>query len=133
MLDGCESLLPGEADVAHMADVEHSDPGANSVVLGHDAPHRGVLDRHVPAVKLDHLGAHLAMDSVQRGFTGSRRSRLNGWQVESSIRRTIAGLRSLGTHNPITWFFVGSNARNTGSGLWALGSSLWIPVGVITL
>src|ERR1700757_227461 len=117
MLDGCESLRPGEAYVAHMAGVEHSAPGGNRVVLGHNAAHRGILDRHVPAVKLDHLGAHLAMDGVQRGFTGSRRSRLNGWQVESSIRRTVAGLRSLGTHNPITWFFAGSNAGNAGSGL----------------
>src|SRR5438445_9182650 len=129
MLPGRESLRPGEPDVAHMADVEYSDPGANSVVLGHDAAHRGVLDRHVPAVKLDHLGAHLAMDGVLRGFTGSRRSRLNGWQVESSIRRTVAGLRSLGTHNPITWFFVGSNAGNAGPGFrpWAVAfwSSGW--------
>ena len=61
-------LRAGDADVAHVADVEDADAVADREVLLHQAADGGVLDRHVPAVEVDHLGAQLAMNGVQRGF-----------------------------------------------------------------
>src|ERR1035441_6641651 len=54
-----------------MTDVKNADACAHSHMLGDNATsNRGrVLDGHVPAVKLDHLRAHLTMDGVQRGLS----------------------------------------------------------------
>src|ERR1019366_3246436 len=70
MLHGGERFTPGQADVAHVADVKNSDALAHRHVLGdNSAPNRRwVFDGHVPAVKLHHLCAHLAMDGVQRSL-----------------------------------------------------------------
>ena len=70
-----ERLRSGQADVAHVADVEDADAGAHRHVLVDDAAAErgGIFDRHVPAVELHHLRAHLAMDGVQRGFADGGR------------------------------------------------------------
>ena len=52
-------------------------PVRTAIVLGHDAARGRVFNRHVPAVEFHHLGAHLAMDSVERGLADGWRSRLN--------------------------------------------------------
>src|SRR5262249_31801209 len=72
-------------------------------------PGRGIFDRHVPAIEFDHLGAHLAMDSIQRGLADGRRGRLNSgqWFLSQS------GSRAAGMVKPFTL---------TRSGLWALGA-----------
>jgi hypothetical protein len=36
---------------------------------------RRIFDRHVPAIELDHLRAHLAMDGVERGLANNQWSR----------------------------------------------------------
>src|SRR5579863_7150831 len=69
-----------QKDVAHMRDVEDAHPGANRVVLGNNASDGGVFDRHVPAIEIDHLRAHLPMDRVKRGLANGRRGRLNSGQ-----------------------------------------------------
>ena len=71
-LHGIQRLRPGEADVAHVADVEDAHAGAHRHVLGQDAAGRGIFHRHVPAAKIHHLGAHLAMDRVERSFSQGR-------------------------------------------------------------
>ena len=89
VLDGRQRLRSREADVTHVADVEDADAGAHRVVLGHDAAGGRVFDGHVPAIEFNHLGAHLAVDGVQRGLADGRRSRLNGRQAEPSIRCAV--------------------------------------------
>jgi hypothetical protein len=49
-------------------------------VLGDDAARGGIFYRHVPAVEFDHPRAHLAMDSIKRGFASGWRGRLNSGQ-----------------------------------------------------
>ncbi len=80
VLHGGQRFGPGQADVAHVADVEDAHAGAHRIVLGDDAARGRVFDRHVPAIEFDHLGAHLAMDSVERGLADGWRSRLNSGQ-----------------------------------------------------
>jgi hypothetical protein len=75
---------PRQANVAHVADVEDARAGAHRHVLVDDAAAdgRGILHGHVPAVELDHLRAHLAMDGVERcladGSCDDGGRRLNG-------------------------------------------------------
>ena len=75
VLDGGQRLRTGEADVAHVADVKDTDPGADGrVFVDNAATDRGrIFDRHIPAIELHHLGAHLAMDGVQRSFADGGR------------------------------------------------------------
>ena len=47
---------PGHRGLAEVADVEDADALAHRGVLGDDAA-AGVLDRHVPAAEVGHLGA----------------------------------------------------------------------------
>ena len=63
--DRGERVLPGDLDLAHVADVEQPGPRAHRHVLGGDAR---VLDRHVPAGERHHAGVGSAMARVQRGF-----------------------------------------------------------------
>ena len=63
-----ERLRAGDADVAHVADVEDADAVADGEVLLHQSADGGVLHRHVPAVEIDHFRAHLAMDGIQSGL-----------------------------------------------------------------
>jgi hypothetical protein len=70
----------------------------------------GILHRHVPAVEIDHLRPHLAMNGIQRGLTdGGNRSRFDGRQIRTSKRRTAEYLPGCVTDYGITWFFGGSN------------------------
>ncbi len=55
-----------------MADIEDADPVADRQVLFHQAAHGGIFDRHVPAVEIDHLRAHLAMDGIQGSLANGR-------------------------------------------------------------
>ena len=66
LLDRRERLRPGNAYVAHVADVKDADAVANRHVLGHQPTGLGILDRHIPAVELDHLRAHLPMHAIER-------------------------------------------------------------------
>jgi hypothetical protein len=81
VLNGIERLGTANEDVAHVADIEDADTGADGHVLGDQA---GVLDRHVPAAEIDHLGARLAMDSVQGSLT-QRGIRFGGWTQRNSL------------------------------------------------
>ncbi len=95
MLHGGQRLATSQADIAHVADVKNSDAGTHRQVLGDNAApdRRRIFHRHVPAVKLNHLRAHLAMDGVQRGLADNW-SRFDNGQEEprSDISRTVAGL-----------------------------------------
>src|SRR5947207_4908779 len=74
-----------------MADVEDAHSSADRHVLGDKS---GVLDRHVPAAKIDHLGAHLAMDSIQGSlaqsgiYFGGRTQRCSLFAVRKVTPRT---------------------------------------------
>src|SRR5215469_5005572 len=67
VFDSGERPWPGESDIAHVADVKNADPGAHCQVLGDNA---GVLNRHIPAVELDHFCAQFSMNGVQRSLSG---------------------------------------------------------------
>ncbi len=58
-----QGIAPGDLDLAHVADIEEARPLADRGVLGRNA---GVLDRHVPAAKRNHLSARRAMTGVER-------------------------------------------------------------------
>src|SRR6185437_10655010 len=73
-----------------MADVEHTHPGADRHVLGNDP---GVLYRHVPTVELDHLGAELTVNGVERGFADCGRG-FDRRQEQASISRRGLGRRT---------------------------------------
>ena len=79
MLHCGQRLRACKADVAHVADVEDANAGAHRHVLVDDsaAHRRRIFDRHVPAVEVDHLCPHLAMDSIQSGLADGWRG--TGW------------------------------------------------------
>jgi hypothetical protein len=70
VLHRSQRLRPRQPNVAHVADIEDAHARAHRHVLVDDsaADRRGILHGHVPAVEVDHLRAHLAMDGVQRGL-----------------------------------------------------------------
>lgn len=82
MCYGGEGLSSGQADIAHVADIKDANPGAHRIVFGDDSARRGIFDRHIPSVEVDHFRAHLTMDSIQRGFADNWRSRLNSGQKD---------------------------------------------------
>jgi hypothetical protein len=57
-----EGLGASQPNVAHMAYVKNSNSCTYGHVLGDYA---GVLNRHVPAVELNHLRTQLAMNGVE--------------------------------------------------------------------
>src|SRR5262249_14993232 len=65
-----------------MADIEDAPARAYAIVFRHDPARAGILHRHIPSIKFDHLGAHLAMDGIQRGLADGRRGRLYCGQVD---------------------------------------------------
>ena len=81
MLHRRQCPTASQADVAHVADVENSDAGADCIVLANDAAHRGIFNRHIPAVEVDHLCAHLPMGAIESSLAGDWRSRLNSGQL----------------------------------------------------
>ena len=110
VLDGGEGVGAGEADVAHMADVEDPHAGANRHVLGDDAPADGgrIFDRHVPSVELDHAGPEGAMDGIQRGLADGRRGGdygqrtfLSGQWLGCRGLELITVSRGSGEHQPL--------------------------------
>jgi hypothetical protein len=56
-----ERLRAENLDLSHVADVENSSAGADGFVLGKNA---GIFEGHIPAAKIDHLGAQAAMGGV---------------------------------------------------------------------
>src|SRR5262249_54863740 len=66
VFDSGQRPWPGESDITHVADVKNAYTGAYGQVLGDNA---GVLNRHIPAVELDHFCAQLAMNGVQRSLS----------------------------------------------------------------
>ena len=71
MLHSSERLGTTDQDVSHVAYVKDADRGTDSHMFGDEA---GVLDRHVPPAKIDHLRTHLAMDPIQSGLAECGRS-----------------------------------------------------------
>ncbi len=65
LLDGGEGAGSAKLDVAHVRDVEEADGGADGHVFGDEA---GVLDGHVPAAEVDHLGLVGAVGGVEGGL-----------------------------------------------------------------
>ncbi len=60
---------PAKLNLAHVAHVKQADAGAHGHVLGDQATARAwVLDRHVPAAKVDHLRFQGAMGGVEGGL-----------------------------------------------------------------
>jgi hypothetical protein len=57
------------ADVTHVTHVKNAHAIAHCEMFGNQAAMLRILHRHVPAVEVDHLGAHLAMDGIQSGFS----------------------------------------------------------------
>ena len=55
-----------QLNIAHMRNVEDAYTRAHGHMLGDQAR---ILDRHIPAAKIDHLGLCRTMHSVQRSFT----------------------------------------------------------------
>ena len=86
VLNRSQRLRPLQANIAHVRDVEDANAGANCVVLGNNAARRRIFDRHIPAIEVDHLRAHLAMHGVERGLANGRRGRLNSgqWSLDQS-------------------------------------------------
>ncbi len=71
-LDQAQRAGASNFDLAHMANVEEPRSGAYGFVLSQNAR---VLERHVPAAEIHHLGAELAMDGIQSclaQFSGCR-------------------------------------------------------------
>ena len=54
------------ADVAHVADVEHPNASAHRLVFRHQAAARRILDRHIPAAEIHHFRAKLPVQRIQR-------------------------------------------------------------------
>jgi hypothetical protein len=77
-----------------VADIENANASAHGHVLSNQA---GVLDRHVPSAKIDHLGAHLAMNAVQGSLTQSG-IYVGGWTQECFLC-SGGRQRSERTHN----------------------------------
>ena len=77
-----ERRVPAHFDFAHVAHVEQARARAHGLVLGKDA---GIFQRHVPAAKIDHLGAKAAVDGVQ-----SRFSKFSGSGCGHSLRLNCA-------------------------------------------
>src|SRR5581483_11973587 len=77
VLNGEKGLRADQANVAHVAHIEEANAVSDRIVLGDDAAAGGILDGHVPAVEFDHLGAHLAVDGMERGLADGGRGRLN--------------------------------------------------------
>ena len=72
-LDEWQRAGTANFDFAHVAHVEEAGTRAHRFVLGEDA---GVLQGHVPAAEIDHLGAEAAVDGIQgcfAQFDGGRR------------------------------------------------------------
>ena len=72
----------GDRRLAQVADVEDADPLANRGVLADDAA-AGVLDRHLPAAEVGHLGAE-----ARRGARAGVRSAGRGGHAASTVRGT---------------------------------------------
>jgi hypothetical protein len=73
VLHGGERAGAAELDLAHVRDVKEADGGADGEMLGHEAAGTavelaGVLNRHIPAAEVDHLGLQGAMGGVERSF-----------------------------------------------------------------
>ena len=83
---------PAKLDFAHVAHVEQSHAGAHRHVLGDQAAARArVLDRHVPAAEVDHLGLEGAVRGVEGGLlqSGSNGRFRNGHGCSCSFRATV--------------------------------------------
>jgi hypothetical protein len=73
VLDERKRVRPSHLNFAHVADVKQSGCRARGYVLRHDAR---ILNRHVPAAKIDHFGFEAAVNAVQRSLAklgGGRR------------------------------------------------------------
>src|SRR5580658_5569425 len=76
MLHGGQRFAASKTDISHVADIEDAHAGTHGHVLVHDAAsdRRRVFDGHVPAVEVDHLRAHLAMNGIQRSLANVLRN-----------------------------------------------------------
>src|SRR5260370_23717609 len=76
------------ADVAHVADIEKANASAHGFVLRDQAAARRVLDRHIPAAKINHFRAQTAVQRVQRRlacFVSS--GRVCGFHSDGSMQK----------------------------------------------
>ena len=71
MLYRRQGARSAKANIPHMAHVKNAHAEPHRQMLGDDAARR-IFDRHLPAVEIDHLGAHPAMGSVEGGDAGGR-------------------------------------------------------------
>ena len=114
MLHRLQRLRAADANIAHVADVENPHAGAHRQVLFHQAAGavlgRRILDRHLPAAKIDHLSAQPAMYRVQRRFAQRGGSGLKGLGQEDSSDDSASVGRTL---QVITRIFGRSTKRRT--------------------
>ena len=54
IVEECSSIGPGDAELAHVREVENTGASAHSLMLGNIV---GVLERHIPAAKVGERGA----------------------------------------------------------------------------
>ncbi len=64
-----ERLRAAQLDFAHVADVEKAGGCACGQMFADDS---GIFDGHIPAAKVDHLGAQAAMRGVESGLAQLR-------------------------------------------------------------
>ena len=57
-----ERLRAAQLDFAHVADVDKAGSRARGQMFADDS---GIFDGHIPAAKVNHLGAHAAMYGVE--------------------------------------------------------------------
>ena len=83
VLKGVVGAVAADLDLAQVGEVEHPDPLAHRLVLGHGAL---VLDGHVPAGEGAHLGAQTPVDGVERRAVQVGGARAHGGSSLPSIR-----------------------------------------------
>ena len=102
VLDGGQRAGAAKLDLAHVAHVEQAHAGAHGQVLGDEAAAgTGILDRHIPAAEVDHLGLERAMGGVEgglfeRGRGSFGRGRGGSGHGESSFREPCFTLLTIG-------------------------------------
>src|SRR5580698_2227728 len=69
-----------QPNIPHVTDIENAHTRTHRVVLGNNPARRRVFHRHVPAIELHHLRAHLAMDGVQCRLADYRPGGFSGGQ-----------------------------------------------------
>src|SRR4029077_1513967 len=82
---------PGvDANIPHVADIEKAHAAAYGLVLGDQSSRRRILDRHVPAAKINHFCAQTAVQRIQRSLASFNDcGRVGGFHSDGSGQKSI--------------------------------------------